>query len=369
MQTDSWKPSRATETGPWTRIVIPAHGARATIGPCVQAVCGAGLRGRREVVVVDDGENGDLAASLAAYPVEVRVNQQPGSAGRARNCGARGFRGDVLLFVDADVTVEPGAPQRLIDATAGGDAEAAVGNYSGEVSGMPFAQQYKSLYLHRVYSRTAGCLRNEFWTALGAVRASTFRSLGGFAPRFDGCLGEDTEFGQRLTAAGCRIVAVPGACGRHLHRMSWPDLFANDFRKGGKTLQLFLKRGSSLSSFRHCRPRDMLSVALACAVPASLGAAILGLLPLAVGLVVTALIAVVYGWTRSDLLSSFAAQGGWFLVRAAVTMHLLDLTRAVCVARSLTRAVVLKGLQVLDPVLPWPARWTRVHAAAGRPPP
>ena len=66
---------------------------------------------------------------------------------------------------------------------------------------MPFAQRYKSLYLNRVYSRRIGYIRNEYWTAFGAVKTEVFRRLGGFAPSFGSCLGEDTELGQRLTGS------------------------------------------------------------------------------------------------------------------------------------------------------------------------
>ena len=190
---------------PVVRVVIPAHRATGTLRGCLQALVNAPIKGRREIVVVDDGENDQLESCVAGLPVEVRISNPPGSAARARNLGSAGFQGEVLVFVDADVRVEPEALNRLIDPVVEGLAEASVGNYSRQVAGLPFAQGYKSLYLNRVYSRARGCIRNEYWAALGALKTEVFRRVGGFAPSYAGCLGEDTELGQRLTAAGHRL--------------------------------------------------------------------------------------------------------------------------------------------------------------------
>jgi hypothetical protein len=321
------------------RIVIPVHQAADTLHASLRALCSAPICGHREVVVVDDGGNDDLEACVAGYSVELRVNDQPGSAARARNCGAAGFQGDILVFIDADVAVESVALQLLLDPIVEGRAEATVGNYSREVMGMSFAQRYKSLYLNRVYSRTNGYIRNEFWTALGAAKAEIFWRLGGFGASFDGGLGEDTDLGQRLTAAGNRILAVPAACGRHLHKLSWSDLFTNDLRKGSKTIHLFLKSGSPLSDFRHCQARDMVAVASACALAASPLLAISGFAPLSFCAAILGALLALYGCARFDLLSSFVSEGAWFLIRAALTMHLLDLTRAACVGRGLAHSL------------------------------
>jgi cellulose synthase/poly-beta-1,6-N-acetylglucosamine synthase-like glycosyltransferase len=324
---------------PSVRVVMPVHRATESLRECMHALLGVQRCGRLEILMVDDGENDDLEGSFAGYPVQVRTCDQQGSAARARNCGAAGFQGDILVFLDADVAVESSALQRLIDPIIQGLAEATVGNYSRETRGMSFAQRYKSLYLNRVYSRTTGYIRNEFWTAFGAVKTEVFLQLGGFAPSFNGCVGEDTELGQRLTAAGKRILAVPGACGRHLHELRWPDLFANDLRKGSQTFRLFLKRGSPLSDFRHCRLRDITAVALACALAVGPIVASSGFAPASLCVAVLGILSALYGLARFDLLTSFASQGGWFLVRAAWTMHLLDLTRAACVARGLTHSL------------------------------
>src|SRR4029077_8471617 len=65
-----------------------------------------------EIIVVDDGsaDGSDGAARCAAITL-LQTGRRLGPA-VARNCGARAAQGDLLFFVDADVTV----PQAALDA-------------------------------------------------------------------------------------------------------------------------------------------------------------------------------------------------------------------------------------------------------------
>jgi glycosyltransferase involved in cell wall biosynthesis len=62
-----------------------------------------------EVVVVDDGsDQGGQLVVAEGYPFAVHCLRQPGQgATQARNLGSRHSRGEVLVFIDDDVTVAP----------------------------------------------------------------------------------------------------------------------------------------------------------------------------------------------------------------------------------------------------------------------
>ena len=61
-----------------------------------------------ELIVVDDGSTDDTTAVATALADRVvRVPDGPRGPGFARNLGANEARGDILLFVDADVVVHP----------------------------------------------------------------------------------------------------------------------------------------------------------------------------------------------------------------------------------------------------------------------
>lgn len=102
---DQWRPTLSVS------VVIPAYNAHASIGRCLAA-----LRLQTyphelvEVVIADDGSEPPMTVPDEAGDLRVAVHRQEHlgfGAGRARNLGARHARGDVLLFLDADMLLEP----------------------------------------------------------------------------------------------------------------------------------------------------------------------------------------------------------------------------------------------------------------------
>jgi len=110
------------EAGPWLSICIPARNEAANI----QAAVTAALAVRwpnLEVVVVDDRSDdgtGALAREAGAGDPRLRVVEgaepQSGWAGKPWTCAraAGEARGDLLLFLDADVCIHPDAPRALV---------------------------------------------------------------------------------------------------------------------------------------------------------------------------------------------------------------------------------------------------------------
>jgi glycosyltransferase involved in cell wall biosynthesis len=131
---------------PVARVVIPAYRAAHTIRDCVCAVLDSSVSADCEIVVVDDGENGSLDVILAGLPVAI-VSAFSGSAAGARNRGAKHCMAPWLVFIDADVIVEPSCLDRLLAPLCAGRADATVGNYSRSVAGLCFGTRYKQLYI------------------------------------------------------------------------------------------------------------------------------------------------------------------------------------------------------------------------------
>jgi cellulose synthase/poly-beta-1,6-N-acetylglucosamine synthase-like glycosyltransferase len=325
-------PDTSAPTG--VRVIIPAFKASRTIRSCATAVLNSSVNVKLDIVVVDDGGHDDLAGMLAGLPVTLAATGGSGSAAVARNRGAEGFIDGYLVFVDADVLVDPFCLERLLAPLIAGNAEATVGNYSSEVGELNFAGRYKQLYTSRIYNRRRGYLRNEFWTAIGAIGANIFHDLGGFDASFPGAIGEDTELGCRLSQHRYRILSVPDARGRHLRPQTLRQIILNDWRKGRATMQILYLSGRPLSDFRHATRRDTTAVLLvlpaACLTPILLVAGA----PPPIAAAVGAACAIAYLGTRADVIGSFLSQGGLFATRAIAMMILLDYVRLACAGTS-----------------------------------
>jgi len=151
-----------------------------------------------------------------------------GPAG-ARNLGARSAKGDILFFVDADVTIPRDAMSQMAAAFQGDPESAAVfGSYDDEPFETNFLSQYKNL-LHHYVHQTANSDASTFWAACGAIRREVFLAMGGFDERYRRPSIEDIELGYRLKRAGHRIRLLKALQAKHLKRWSLGSLLKADF--------------------------------------------------------------------------------------------------------------------------------------------
>lgn len=175
-----------------------------------------------EVVVVDDGGTQDLAPVIERRRVELDdlhlVTQPNRGAAAARNRGAAEASGDLLIFLDDDILVEPDHVARHLD------AQAAFG--PGFVNGF---WRFAESTTRRMETTPFGRYRIEleqwmvgpwlitpidehtgempsFTSANLSVPTTMFRSLGGFDEDFPEVGHEDIELALRAGAAGHRMI-------------------------------------------------------------------------------------------------------------------------------------------------------------------
>lgn len=96
---------------PRLSVVIPTFNT----APMTNACCRAVLASMPEVIVVDDGSTDGTADSLPSGVKVVRLEVNRGFA-VAANRGVAEATGDVILLLNSDAVVQPGALQALLDA-------------------------------------------------------------------------------------------------------------------------------------------------------------------------------------------------------------------------------------------------------------
>ena len=211
-------------------VVVVNWNAGPALRGCLASLDADAAAGTEIVVVDNGGSDGSTMLATRDRPW-VRVVATSGNLGFARgaNAGAAAARGDVVVFLNPDATLEPGALPRLVDALAGAPQVGIAGGGLCDDDGrwQPGAARFGVL-AHLVLDTTLGRLAQPrrrphrvdwVYGTFVAVRREVLDALGGF----DGAYflyGEDLDLCYRARAAGWQTVHVPAARARHARNLS-----------------------------------------------------------------------------------------------------------------------------------------------------
>jgi GT2 family glycosyltransferase len=212
---------------PRLSAIVPATNAPPTLEACVDAIRAAD-EAPEELIVVEEG----------------------GGPADARNRGAAGASGEVLVFVDADVVAHADAFARIRRAFEADQSLAALfGSYDDRPADPGTVSAFRNLLHHHVHHEGAGAA-TTFWAGLGAVRRDVFRAAGGFdAERYPVPSVEDIDLGARLAAAGWRIELDPSVQGTHLKAWSLGSMVESDlWHRGVPWVELLMRQGARSSA-------------------------------------------------------------------------------------------------------------------------
>lgn len=183
-------------------VVIPTLDESARIGARLEEL--AATPGIDEVVVADGG-SGDATVRLASGRPGVRVLAAPRGRASQQNAGAEAARGDVLLFLHADVALPRDAARHVASALR--DPAVVAGAFrTWTVPDAGPSRLAPLLHLADLRSRYSGL---PYGDQAIFVRREAFRAAGGFP---DQPLMEDLELSRRLRRLG--RLRVVDACVR-----------------------------------------------------------------------------------------------------------------------------------------------------------
>ena len=198
-----------TNPRPLVSVIIPLYNGARSIGPVLEAVHRSTYE-HLEVIVIDDGSTDsgvEIIKELSSRcPYRLISFKENRGVSKARNAGAGGAKGDVLLFIDADCIVQADTIEKCVEELQRDESVCVGGVYTRKPWDDVFFSAFQSLYINYVESKNEH--PDYIATHCMSIWKKTFEDFGGFVE--DSFIGhqasvEDVEFCHRLLRAGHQL--------------------------------------------------------------------------------------------------------------------------------------------------------------------
>jgi glycosyltransferase involved in cell wall biosynthesis len=255
---------------PSLSVIVPAYNAADTIRECLRALHASTLK-PLEIIVVDDASEDATSVIAGKHQVRLLRLENNRGAGAARNVAQRLARGELLLFVDADICVSCGSTRLVADYLSSHPEVAAVtGLLSRRHPHRNFFSLYKNLYMNAIFSRPE--VEVDFlYGGIFAVKRGKYLQM-----TEERVLGEDIELGRRMRRKGLTIHLLKELEVVHRKKYTFRSLIRNDFRVPFFLARMFWSQRAYPSMFRdrrfsHTSGRQIIATAISPLLPLGLG--------------------------------------------------------------------------------------------------
>jgi GT2 family glycosyltransferase len=169
-------------------------------------------------------------------------------AARAKNLGVKEAQGDIILFTDADIMLQPDTLSLVVKHFEEPTVAGVVGLLGQRLKYDNFSSQFKNLWMYYTYqrlasSRDAKCGVGLFFTSIASIRKNVFEQMGGFDSNYRGAsITEDIEFGQRLLSAGYKVRLDRRLTVEHLKHYLFVGLLRTDLERAFGLTKTWLRK-------------------------------------------------------------------------------------------------------------------------------
>ena len=211
-------------------IIIPTYNEEEVIGECLKSLANQTYK-NLEIIVVDDGSSDKTLEVLSGFRISdfgFRILRAAHKGpGAARNLGANKAKGDILVFVDADMVFKDDFIEKLVAPIIAG-LPAQSGKTNGTFSKEEYVANWDNVWA-RCWNINEGWEKKKRHPAnypdrqkvFRAILTSEFKKAGGFTP---GGYNDDWSLSEKL---GYEAWAAPGAVFYHKN----PEFLSEVFKQ------------------------------------------------------------------------------------------------------------------------------------------
>ena len=210
---------------PYVTVVIPVYNEENCINDCILSLHNQEFK-PIEIIVVDDGSKDNSVVICKKLGIKVLLQNHKGP-GSARNLGARNAKGNILVFIDADMVFEVDYISKLVKPIINGKA-IATSHWNEKVANWenPWAR-CQTWFQGLPDRRRQPIIVAEYEQVYRAVRKGVFLKVGGFSES-EG-RGDDSSIFRQ---AGIRAKIVGDAFCYHYNFRSLSEVLSNSIWHG-----------------------------------------------------------------------------------------------------------------------------------------
>lgn len=198
-------------------VIIPVYNEEKSISACLQSLLSQ-THSLLEIIIVDDGST-DRTLQLAKNYKVTFLTQKHQGPGAARNLGAKKAKGDIFVFVDADMTFAPDFIEKLTAPIRDGQTQ-------GVFNTDEFVSNFQNIWA-RCWNLNQNLTTNRRLNPKSshdvrdfrAITKSEFEKVGGFS------LTGYTDSRTLSEKLGYLPIPVEGAISYHANPSSLPEVF------------------------------------------------------------------------------------------------------------------------------------------------
>jgi glycosyltransferase involved in cell wall biosynthesis len=234
----------APDYQPLVSIIIPVKNGRQTINNCLWSIRRSYYK-NYEVIVVDDHSTDDTLEIARSHPCLVLEAKDQRGANHARNLGTQYAKGEIIVFLDADIVITRETLLTIVESLEEGGADAVVGVYTAKHRHERYISQYKNLWVRYSYIKSPPAI-DWLFGAISGIRREAFRRIGGFNVDLKNEQGiEDIELGKRFAQANMNVTLNMDIEVEHLKNYTLRSFIKNEFTRSMGFAELATRLGET----------------------------------------------------------------------------------------------------------------------------